>query len=382
MAKRDINTSDVLNASVAAINAKAAAAGSVMRRAKSSPTRAESMSAYEKRFGYAPPSSMSEGAMKRWVESSFRAGPGRTGDPAYEAVVDKMKGEYFSNKSKANLPSLQQQGSDPVNALKTIASSKSAAMGSVAKRQRGEKTTVQSLRDVAREGKRSIAKARVDITRGRMIVPETIKAQSGIVTRVGGAVMRAATPLAVIGGVSQGVVQFNKARIEGRPIGASISAGLQGAAPAAVGLGAGFTLAKLAPAAAKFAGPIGLAATVGKAVWDGYQGYKAAGGKGAVKGVADSLTFGMASKVASSITSVAGNINPRALGVIGDHKVDPTKPSTSTMKSFEREKTIDRIQQQRQDRKAMQPGYKDEWVDKNNIRHVRHDMNVRKRANA
>ena len=285
--ERRVSQGDVINASVAAINAKAAAVGTVARR---------------------------------------------------------------------RLSQLQDSGSDGAAQLKTVATAKSAAVKTVQRR------------------------AAKNITTGRLANPATAVAQpAGLMPKIGGAVVRAATPLAIIGGVSQAVSEFSKVQKAGGTLGASLSAGLQGAAPAAIGLGAGFALAKALPAAARFAGPIGLVATAGKAVYDGYQGYKKDGARGAARGVADSLTFGLASKAANSITEAAARINPRALGVIGAHQVDKTLLSTKEQKAEAQARQSSEIAAQRKDRVGpKKPTYKDEWVDKNNVRHVRRNMDVRK----
>lgn len=289
--ERRINQGDVINASVAAINAKAAAVGTVARR---------------------------------------------------------------------RLARMQDSGSDGAAQLKTVATAKSAAVKSQQRR----------------------AAAKTNITSTRLANPATaVSSPAGLMPKIGGAVVRAATPLAIIGGVSQAVSEFSKVQKAGGTFGASLAAGLQGAAPAAIGLGAGFALAKALPAAARFAGPIGLVATAGKAVYDGYQGYKKDGARGAARGVADSLTFGLASKAAGSITEAAARINPRALGVIGTHQVDKTLPSTKEQKSEAQAKQSAEIASQRKDRVGpKKPTYKDEWVDKNNVRHIRRDMDVRKRS--
>lgn len=289
-----VNQGDVINASVAAINAKAAAVGTVARR---------------------------------------------------------------------RLARMQDQGVDGGAALKSAATAKSAAIKSQQRR----------------------VAAKTNITNTRLAVPATAVAPpTGLAPKIGGAVMRAATPLAIIGGISQGVSDASKVFKAGGTLGASLAAGLQGAAPAAIGLGAGFALAKALPAAAKFAGPVGLIATAGKAVYDGVQGYKKGGASGAARGVADSLTFGMASKVGATVTEaaakVAAHVNPRALGVIGDHQVDHSLPSTKEQKAAAQERQSTEVAAQRKDRSGPKPpSYKDEWVDKNNVRHVRRNMDVRKR---
>lgn len=47
----------------------------------------QSKQEYKAKFGYNPPQDMSAGAMRNWTNSSFKYGPGISGDPSYEVKV-------------------------------------------------------------------------------------------------------------------------------------------------------------------------------------------------------------------------------------------------------------------------------------------------------
>lgn len=129
--------------------------------------------------------------------------------------------------------------------------------------------------------------------------PMRVQAGPGMLERAGGfgnVMAKAATPLAVAGGASQAYNAFNDAKAHGGSNVDAAMAGAKAAAPTATGLTAGYALARLAPSVARLAGPIGLAAAGAKAIYDGYQGYEKNGVEGAIRGAADSLTFGLAGK--------------------------------------------------------------------------------------
>jgi hypothetical protein len=133
-------------------------------------------------------------------------------------------------------------------------------------------------------------------------------APASTMSKIGNAAGRAALPLAILGGTSQAYNAFQQARAEGQSgINATLAA-MESAAPTGAGISAGAMLAKLAPAVAKFAGPVGLAVTVGKAGYDAYEGFQKGGTTGAIRAGADSLTFGVASKAADyAIAHIWGN---------------------------------------------------------------------------
>ncbi len=62
--------------------------------------RAAAAEAYKAKFGYAPPSDMSSGPMKRWTDSPMKVGPGQPGDPAYESVVSQTKIKALQSAAK------------------------------------------------------------------------------------------------------------------------------------------------------------------------------------------------------------------------------------------------------------------------------------------
>ena len=205
--------------------------------------------------GQVPPSS---GVDNR----TMLAGPGTSGRPtAKQNAIDAAAG--------ANLDTGQALG-----IAKTATTSKASAVGSV---QRAKiKAAMPLIADVA--------------------PPSTL-------AKVGNAAGRAALPLALLGGASQAYNAFQQAKSDGKSgIDATLAA-MESASPTAAGLSAGAMLAKIAPAVAKFAGPVGLAVTLGKAGYDAYQGYQKGGATEAVRAGADSLTFGVASKAADFVSN-------------------------------------------------------------------------------
>jgi hypothetical protein len=64
--------------------------------------RAAAAEAYKAKFGYAPPSGMSSGPMKRWTDSPMKVGPGQPGDPAYERVADQAQNRALDAMSKSS----------------------------------------------------------------------------------------------------------------------------------------------------------------------------------------------------------------------------------------------------------------------------------------
>lgn len=181
-----------------------------------------------------------------------------------------------------------------VDVAKTAATSKASAAKSMQRRQ-----TAKMQRLVEPAAAPAHKAPRVRGSDGRFSAKVAAQsAQRGIMNTAA----RVMTPLAIAGGISNGVTAFNDAKANGQTTAEASMAAAKASAPTAIGLSAGAALAKLAPGLARVAGPIGLAATLGAAAYKGIQGYKSGGIKGAALGAADSLSFGLASKAVNAIT--------------------------------------------------------------------------------
>lgn len=186
----------------------------------------------------------------------------------------------------------------------SVAGGKSAAIGSTLRRSAAKvsRTTTDAAVDAGKTSasatgtaiKGRLAKAaRASAVAAPAPTPASGVGRAGAL--LGKAASKAATPLTVIGGASQGYQAYTKAKADGQSTAQALGEGAKGAAPAAGGLAMGAALARAAPALAARMTPVGLVAMGAKAAYDGYQGYQQNGWSGAAQGAADSVTFGLAS---------------------------------------------------------------------------------------
>lgn len=235
-----------------------------MRKSSRSAVRVNAEAAYQAKFGYAPPAGLSPGAMRRWTESGFRFGPGRSGDPAYEKAVTTAKGR--------TKPAIDQVVDD----VKPIAS---------AQKTRAARKAVQ----VAPAQPSGMAKAGAAFAKFNPVMMAT-----------------AATAFASSA--------YSQTRAAGGSQAASVGAGAVAAAPLAAAAVAptiiGRAAPKLAAGLSKAALPLLALSTAIAAARGGIkaaQEGKGIGGivGGAAMGAADSLTFGLASKGSDQVAAVA-----------------------------------------------------------------------------